>query len=95
MGLTQIVAASGSTAIYVCGVTLSNAAGVNLQFVSGTMTTTPCDTGPVNLTGNYQNVLTASLFAPTSPLTTAASQALCINLGAAVDVEGTVFYAQF
>jgi hypothetical protein len=94
-GLTQIVAASSGLSIYICNVSLSNAAGVNIQFVQGTMVSTPCDTGTSNLTGNFQNVATASLFAPTNPITTGAGNSLCINLGASVDVEGVVSYAQF
>jgi hypothetical protein len=96
MGNTKIVSLSGTTNIYVCQISLSNASGVNIKFLSGTNVSGPCDTTPVTLTGTYQNVLTAVLpFGSTSPLTVAAGKDLCINLGAGVDVEGTISYAQF
>lgn len=93
-GSTQIVAASGSTVVYVCQVSLSNTAAVDIKFVSGTGAN--CVTGPVDLTGTYRQVLAAVLpFEANAPLTTAAAKALCINLGAAIDVQGLLTYAQF
>ena len=94
-GLLQIIAASAGKSIRVCHLDFANNTGVNVTIVSGTQVSTPCDTTPANLSGVYQTVVTFAMdYSPKSPLTTAASQALCLNFGATVTTGGVVVYEQ-
>ena len=93
---TVIIALSGSLLTYICNIQLSNASGINIQLVSGTLTTTPCDTAAVNLTGTFQNWLSGGLnFQANAPLTAGAGLAVCLFQSGTVDIEGVVTYAQF
>jgi hypothetical protein len=94
MGLTQIIAASGSTKIYICKITLTTAAPVNIQLQQGTGAN--CGTGTANLGGLYQSAVTVAddYGSDFTWLTSAASQAVCLNLGAATQTTGTISYAQ-
>ena len=90
-----IVAGVAAKKTYVCQIQMSNAAAVDIQIKSGTGAA--CATGTTNLTGNFKQILTAVMpFESFAPLTTAAAaDDLCLTLGAAVDVEGVILYAQF
>lgn len=93
-GSTQIVALSGSTVIYVCGYVLTAEGTVDVKLVNGTGTN--CVTGPDDETPTW--ALTADrpvASYPRGALRTAAADALCVNLGGAVQVNGEVHYAQF
>lgn len=93
LGENQIVALSGTRKIYVCQLQITAASAVSFTIDYGTGVSCGSGTGVL---AHYQSVSTALLpFGSTSPLTTPASQALCLNLGSAVTVQGVVFYAQF
>lgn len=94
-GYTEIVAASGTTVVRVCHVSFAAATPVNIKFGQGTGAN--CATGTADITGVYQNVSSFAVdFSPTASLrTTAAGQALCINLAVGVAVGGVVIYAQY
>jgi hypothetical protein len=88
----QIIAASGTTKIYICDVSYS--ADNPSDFKLDTGTGADCVTGTAAITGNYKAVLTLEV-PYAGQLRTAASQALCVNFGSSVNVGGTVTYAQF
>ena len=88
-GLTQILAASGSTVITVYHISLGFASGVNFQLESGTGSN--CGTGTATVTGVYQAVQGIALDVP---FTLPAGAALCINLGSAVTGGGLLIYTQ-
>jgi hypothetical protein len=74
----------------------SSNSGQSLTIVSGTMMTTPCDTGQVVLAGPYQNTLTFVLnWDPWGPLTAAVGQDVCLIFGGSVTTGGVAMYAQF
>jgi hypothetical protein len=95
-GETQLVAASGSTVIYVCGYTMHTQGTVSVNLASA-------DTGgacanPVKITPAY--ALTAADGAvdgsPTfRGLKAPAGKALCWNSSAGVAAQGIVYYGQF
>ena len=91
-GSLQIVAASGSTIIRVCHVSISTSVATNITLQYGTGSN--CGTGTNPLTGAYNNVtsIALDLF---GTLRTPASQALCIVSSASVTAGGVVTYAQF
>jgi hypothetical protein len=95
-GDTQIVAASGSTAIYICGYTMgvgATATNVKLDYGTGSN----CATGTTALTPAWQfaanggQVISSPFW---NGLKTPASQALCVNASAANPVQVEVWYAQ-
>jgi hypothetical protein len=93
-GTTEIIAASGATSIRVCHLSLSAAGATNITLVQGTGVN--CVTGPANVTGTYQNVLSMALpFEGRSLVTAGASQALCITSSAGVNAGGFVTYTQY
>jgi hypothetical protein len=98
-GLTQLVAASGSTTIYVCGYVIKVATGgsaVNVALKSG-------DTGgscansavmtPAYEFGAGEGVAEQSSFY--RGLSTPSSKALCLSTNAGVAVQAVVYYTQF
>jgi hypothetical protein len=95
MGNTQIIAASGATRVKICKMTLTTAAGVSIQLTQGTGLN--CVTGNANLSGLYQNASTVAedFVADQSALSSATSQAVCLNLGAATRTTGQIQYVQF
>lgn len=95
MGLTTIIAASGSTKVYVCKFTITTAAAVDVQLFYGTGAA--CVTTSTALGGLYQQVsaVAEDFIADQSPLTTPASQAVCLSLGAGTRTTGQIQYAQF
>lgn len=90
-GLTQIVAASGSEAIFVRSYTVVVNAAVTVQWEYGTGTN--CGTGTTALTGPMSFAANGGA-APHGTLFVPAGNALCLNLGSAVQVGGSVTYAQ-
>lgn len=96
-GRTQIVAASGSTVIYICGYSITvggTATNVKLDYGTGTN----CGTSPASITPAFQIAANGGIV-DGSPeyrgLKTIASQALCINASAANAVQAIVYYTQF
>jgi hypothetical protein len=96
-GLTQLVALSSGRAIYITSFDFTAGGGANtVQLEYGTGTA--CATGTTALTGANSFVanggiskgggLGAILFVP-------AGDALCLNLGSATSVTGSISYAQF
>lgn len=95
-GSAQLVALTSGQTTYVCSYNWMANGTVNVKLVYGTGTN--CGTGSTDLTGAY-NHTTQTGIAVTSPswtgIKTAASNALCINLSAAVQVSGVVMYTKF
>lgn len=102
---TQIVALSGTTAVYVCGYSLVAGAGTNpsIQFEYGTGAS--CGTGTTALTGAMATGVTVSTTAPgpifnspgqdVSLLKTAAGNALClVSGGTTPNFQGFVTFVQ-
>jgi hypothetical protein len=93
-GDTQIIAASGSTQVYICKIDFSASAGSNFSFHYGTGSN--CATGDTAISGVYQNVLTySSPWDANAPLVFPASKAVCLNFVGSITAGGTVTYAQF
>lgn len=92
-GNTQIVALSGSTVIYVCSLSLASDAAVDIKFTQGTGAN--CGSGTGDITGVYQEVTTMVLGFDNAGFHNTAANALCINLGTAANVGGSIQYAQF
>ena len=92
-GNTEIIAASAGARIRVCHISLAAAAPVTVSLQEGTGAA--CATGTANVTGPYQSVQSWALDFDQNPLLGSASQALCLNLGAAVQVGGVVTYARY
>jgi hypothetical protein len=96
-GDTQVVAASGSTAIYVCGYTMgigATSTNVKLDYGTGSncVTGTTALTPAAQFTPNGGKVISSPFW---NGLKTPASQALCVNASAANPVQVEVWYAQF
>lgn len=89
-GLTQIVAASGSTVITVCSLSLSSSATTNITIENGTGAA--CGTGTTAVSGVYQSVLSIAL--DSLNLALPASNALCLNSSASVTAGGLVMFVQ-
>lgn len=93
-GNTQIIAASGSTKISICHISLAGVSPEDIKLVQGTHVTTDCDTGAADLTGLYKTVSGLALDFGPNTLNTNASQAVCINQSVAQATGGLVIYAQ-
>lgn len=94
-GNTQVVAASGSSTVRVCHISLAMASTVDVKLVSGTGVN--CGTGAADVSGVYKSVGSLALDFPSvsGGLRLPAGAALCINLGASVTGGGLVTYAQY
>jgi hypothetical protein len=92
-GDTQVIAASGSTVIRVCRISLTTSANTNVQVDYGTGSN--CATGKTHLTGIYSSIATFSEPSNNAYWTLPASKALCISQSAASTTGGTVSYAQY
>jgi hypothetical protein len=93
-GLTQIVAASGTTQVRICHINFSNTGTSNVTIEGGTGSN--CGSGTTAVSGAYQSILGIALdFTPRDALTFAASDAVCLNFGSSVTAGGLVSYAQF
>lgn len=90
-GPTQIVALVAGKAIYVTGYTVVAAGAVTVQWEYGTGTN--CGTGTTALTGPMSFAANGGA-APAQMLFVPTGDALCLNLGGAVAVAGSVSYAQ-
>lgn len=92
-GDTQIIAASGSTTIRICHVSFSSVGSEDIKLTRGTGSN--CGTGTADLTGLYKSVQAMALdWGPYSPLTGAASGAVCLNQSVAQALGGIVIYDQ-
>jgi hypothetical protein len=92
-GLTQILAASAGKTTTIYHLSLGFASGVNFQLEYGTGSN--CGTGTTAFTGVYQAI--AGIALDLDSLVTVAvpaSQAVCVNLGAAVVGGGLLVYSQ-
>ena len=93
---TQLVALSGTTKIYVTGLTVVAGGTGNITFVYGTGTN--CGTGTTSLSGAIPLIANAGLSIGGglgAVLMVPAGQALCVTTSAAVQMSGFVTYAQF
>ena len=91
----QLVALSGSTIIYVCAYNVIAAGTVNVRLISGTGTV--CATGLTARTGTYQLTAQTGIAVANGggvQLKTAAGEALCIDVSAAVTASGLLTYVQ-
>lgn len=102
---TQLVAPSGSTAVYVCGATFTVAPSATtadtIQFITGTGAT--CGGSTVTKTGTFGNgdltsaapVVPISFADPGTSFSAAASSGVCvITTGTAVNVQGILTFVQ-
>lgn len=88
-GLTQVIAASGSTVITLGSYSISFASSVDFQWEYGTGSN--CGTGTTALTGVYKSILTIAV---DDPIEVPSGKALCANLGASVVGGGVGMYNQ-
>ena len=93
----QLIAASGSTIIYVCGFSVSIAGTTpTMRFIYGTGTV--CATGLTALTGTYAPLTGSMILGGNGGATvfaTTASQALCVDTeGTSPSVQGILTYVQ-
>jgi hypothetical protein len=88
-GLTQIIAASGSTVITLGSYSVSFASAVDFQLEYGTGSN--CGTGTTPLTGVYKAILTIAV---DNPIFVPSGNALCVNLGSSVVGGGLAMYNQ-
>ena len=94
-GNVELVAISGSTVVTVCGFNAIATGTVAIQFISGTGTA--CATGETNKTGAYPLVANGGLssgFSGAKLFAGAAGEAVCIELSAAIQVDGLLTYVQ-
>jgi hypothetical protein len=100
-GNVELVALTGGQTVYVCAFDVTSAGDVNVQFISGTGTA--CATGETDKTGTYQLIAPSGGglrgLARGSGVGTlfrgASGEAVCIELSAAVQVDGLLTYAKF
>lgn len=92
-GNTEIIAASGTTAIRICHISI---AGPNVQDVRLTQGTgTNCGTGTSNLTGLYGSITSLAFdWGTGAALTATAGNAVCVNQSGANTTGGVVIYAR-
>lgn len=93
-GNTQIIAASGTTSVRICHISLSTTPPEDIKFTEGTGAN--CVTGTADLTGLYKQVTALAFdFGSVGALRGSASQAICINQSSAQAAGGVVIYAQY
>lgn len=95
-GSTELVGLTGGQTIYVCGYVLVANGTVDVKVVYGTGAN--CVTGSTDLTGAMPWVVNSGVAAALDDgawFETAVSNALCLNLSAAVAVRGHVRYVKF
>lgn len=91
-----LVAASGATVVYVCAYNFMSAGTTNVTLEYGTGAT--CGTGTTVLTGAYPLIAQTGVAYGNGAgvvLKTPASQALCIVNSQAIQISGSITYAQF
>lgn len=95
-GDLQLVALVAAKTIYVCGYNVVAAGPVSVQLEYGTGTN--CGTGKTVMAGPYPLGAQSGVSDPAPiwrGMKTASANELCINLNAAVQVGGVVYYTQF
>jgi hypothetical protein len=96
-GATQLIPAVVAQNIYVCGYVIYGGGTVNVGLISGTQTTTPCDTSTVKETPAYQLTSQAGVVDNRGygdGFKVATNTSLCINTSAGVAVQAIVYYTQ-
>ncbi len=92
-GDTEIIAASAATTIRICHLSFATVAPEDVKVVRGTGTN--CGTSPADVTGLYKSIQAAAFdWGPFSPLTGAASGAICLNQSVMQALGGVVVYDQ-
>jgi hypothetical protein len=90
-GNTQLVALTSGQTIYVCDIVLVARGAVEAQFIYGTGTA--CATGETDMSGPMSLIAnTGFTNSPLGRFKTAAANALCLELSAAVQVDGYITY---
>lgn len=95
-GNTELVALTSGETVYVCGYELIAGGTVSVQFITGTGTA--CATGEFDETGAMPLVANSGLVSRSpfwTGLSSGASEAFCIELSAAVQVSGILYYTKF
>ena len=95
-GNVELVPLVAGERVYVCGYTIMGGGTVAVQLVSGTGTA--CATDETDLTGAYPLLAQTVVTVPNAgaiQTKTAAGEALCVELGGAVAIEGMVSYVQY
>lgn len=93
-GDTQIIAASGSTIVRICHISMATTPPEDIKITQGTGAN--CAAGTADLTGLYKSVTALAFdFTPASALRGSASQAICVNQSAGQTTGGVVIYAQY
>lgn len=95
-GNVQLVALTSGQTIYVCSYTMVADGTVAVQFIYGTGSA--CATGETDLTGPMAFVANSGASAGSGYgvlFRTAVSNALCLELSAAVGIRGSVSYTKF
>ncbi len=93
-GNTQIIAASGTTRIYICHLSFTTDTVQNIQIKRGTGA--GCSGGNNAVTGLYYNVTSFSeTYTPWAQLKGNASDAICLNQSATGNAGGVVVWAQY
>lgn len=92
-GNTQIIAASGTTTVFICHIDIAFSAPVDLKITQGTGAN--CVTGTADVTGLWKSITQVAMdYGPFSPLQGNASQAICLNPSANTAGGGTVIFSQ-
>lgn len=92
-GNTQIIAAPGAGQLRICHISLGFASAVGVKLTNGTGAN--CGTGTADVTGVYQNITGLALDFVAGPLLVPTTNALCVNLSAAVNGGGVVSYVAY
>lgn len=98
-GATRLVQGNATQGIYVCGWNIMPAGTVSVQFVYGTQTTNPCDTGQTPITPAFQ--LTAQIpevdhlpvYTGITPVP--AGKDVCLVTNAGVAVQSILYFTRF
>src|SRR3990167_2260126 len=94
-GNVELVAISGTTVVFVCGFNVIAGGTVGVQFISGTGSA--CATGETNKTGVYPLVVNSGIAVGNGgamQFKGAAGEAVCVELSAAVHIDGLLTYVQ-
>lgn len=95
-GYTQLVAAVGGRAVYVCGYTFVSTSALAVKFAYGTGSA--CATGTVDMTGAMAVSANGGAVNPVGQvpvLITPGGQAFCVNISVSTQVSGHITYGQF
>jgi hypothetical protein len=90
-GNNELVALTSGQTVYVCDMVLVARGAVEAQFIYGTGTA--CATGETNMSGPMSLIANTGFSnSPTGRFKTATANALCLELSAAVQVDGYITY---